>query len=402
MGWTMADPSQLALRIQRSELEAAVKSAQCCAVSRAAMPILGYLLLDASGSDLEIHATDLNHFIRVAAPCSVDSPGRVALHARQLLDYVSALPNGVIGISETRGHHATLSMPGLETVLPGLPPDSYPPSWQLCDSWKARFPPGVLPGLITHALPTLGTDEEEEALALGSALLRITPEGILMVTTDRTRLSRVEMRQRTPVPEDWQILLPRRLLKILLAVYPSRGEGDPVDIGFTPRAIFFRGGRFLLGARQVAGRYPDFESVIPVWGQEAFFRSGQMMESLTRLKGVEGGAQQRVTLELRPYEMELRTHTPDGFEGTEALRAEWVGPRVTLSLPLRALSGCLSTLRTSTYIGMAFPAGCFRRSSDNVPVGFFAKDNDPYNSLYLLMSSCVLAEEERIHNRATH
>jgi len=50
----------------------------------------------------------------------------------------------------------------------------------------------------------LGEDSEEAGLTIGSALMRLTPAGILMVATDTYRLSRVEYRDSTASPEDWR------------------------------------------------------------------------------------------------------------------------------------------------------------------------------------------------------
>ncbi len=81
----------------------ALRTAARAVSPRATMPILGTILLRASGGRLHIAATDLELGLETSCEAEVAEPGAIALPARLLAEIVASLPEGQvqIGSSET-------------------------------------------------------------------------------------------------------------------------------------------------------------------------------------------------------------------------------------------------------------------------------------------------------------
>jgi DNA polymerase-3 subunit beta len=382
----MADPISLSARVRSSDLETALKDAQTCVSPRASIPVLAYVLLETQGNELAIRSTDMNRAIRVTIPCAVDVPGSIALRARKFFDIVASLPKGEIQL-ETRGNAFTaISIAGLKASMPGLLGSKFPTAFPPCTDWKARFEPGTLSGLIRHVLPSLGEDNEEAGLTIGSALMRLTPAGILMVATDTYRLSRVEYRDSTASPEDWEILLPRHLLKTLMSLFPAIGKA-PVDLGISGEAVYFRGANYLLAARRVPGSYPSFESVIPTWQYEAVVPTRDFYDAIDRVKSFDDSSLSVIRFDLQGRNLELRAQTKGVYEGVEQLTVDWKGGDIRFCLRAQYLMSCLPHLRKSPNVLIGIPDSVAAKKG--VPIALTAQEGDPYNSLYLLMPTAV-------------
>lgn len=264
----------------------------------------------------------------------------------------------------------------------------------------ARFNVGVLAGLIGRVLPTLGEENEEAGLALGCALLRLRPARVLLVATDRYRMARAEMRSRTPSPEDREVLLPRRLLRTLLTLFPLMGDA-PVDFGITDNAIYYRGGNYLLGSRRVAGRFPSFESVIPSCQQQVVAPRLGLLAAIERLKGFDDSQTGLILFDLRVSTLVLRAQALGAYESVEQLEVEWLGEDAHFCLRAQCLMSCLPQLRGAKDVILGIPERRPNERKRNLPVALTAKDGDPYNALYLLMPTAnSRSTEERKHNSA--
>jgi DNA polymerase-3 subunit beta len=389
----MLEKAIFAVRVRRASLEAGLKSALTCVSSKVSVPILGCVCLEATNDELTIRATDLSQDVRISIPCTLDVPGKIALNARRLYDLVSRLPEGDVRFVVKESHFTAITIEALEATMPGMNTDGFPAAFTPCSEWKASFQPGSLAGQIARVFPTLGTQDDEKSLALESALMRVTPAGVLMVSTDHYRLARTEHRRATSSPEDFEILLPRRLLRTLQSLFPLIGA-TPVDIGFTPEAVFFRGGNYIVGARRVTGRFPYYESIIPSWRDEVEFSSKELLWAVDRIKGFDDNSIGTILFDIKGTVMELHAQTAGAYESVEQVSIQWTGPDIQFCLKAANLLSCLQPLRDAELMYFGIPAEFGKKK--NVPVILTAKEVDPYNTMYLLMpSAAVRCAEER-------
>src|SRR6266446_2024050 len=81
------------IEFDRDELGKALQKMGTVVEKKTTMPILGNVLLEATGERLAISATDLEIGIRVECPVKVLTEGRICVPARNLIDIVRELPD---------------------------------------------------------------------------------------------------------------------------------------------------------------------------------------------------------------------------------------------------------------------------------------------------------------------
>ena len=89
------------------------------------LPILGNLLLEADGDEIEATATDLEVSKRVKTKAEIFDPGSIALCADTLTGIVKRVPEGVIS-GEVDDGKVILSCGRARFSLPHLPADDFP------------------------------------------------------------------------------------------------------------------------------------------------------------------------------------------------------------------------------------------------------------------------------------
>ncbi|NCW27698.1 MAG: DNA polymerase III subunit beta, partial [Verrucomicrobia bacterium] len=81
------------LILQKQKFLGALSAVQNVVSTRTPIGILNNLLLRASGSQLQISATDLDIGIRTSCEAGVEKPGAVTLPARRLFSIIRELPS---------------------------------------------------------------------------------------------------------------------------------------------------------------------------------------------------------------------------------------------------------------------------------------------------------------------
>src|SRR5213075_388376 len=91
------------------------------------IPILANVLLEASGNEVTLLATDLEVALRSKCEAAVSKPGSVTLPAKKLYEVVRALPEGDVTISTDKGgSNVKVSGGQFSSKMPTLPREDFP------------------------------------------------------------------------------------------------------------------------------------------------------------------------------------------------------------------------------------------------------------------------------------
>ena len=88
------------LRVDRQEFTEAIAWATRVAGSRAALPALTGVLLEAADGRLVCRATDLEVSAEISVPATVERPGRTLLAARFLAQLVARFPDAPVDLED--------------------------------------------------------------------------------------------------------------------------------------------------------------------------------------------------------------------------------------------------------------------------------------------------------------
>lgn len=131
------------LRTDRDTLLAPLSIVCGVAPRRHALPVLSHALLEADGEHLALTASDLEIQLRSRRAVPTDTPFRLCLPARKLLDILRALPAGCELQLKRHGSQLLLLAAGSRFLLQALPADDFP-------LLEASFNLQYLQDVLTH------------------------------------------------------------------------------------------------------------------------------------------------------------------------------------------------------------------------------------------------------------
>lgn len=334
--------------IQSSELLRLVNKTHSVADHRSSMPIVGCLLITASGTDeVRFGATDFYLDVRTGGVAVVTKPGSIAIPAKSFHQIVRSLPEGEVEFAvDTHKLTANLTMgkgkgKKLSFKLPGMDPNDFPPGLTVEDQspvWD--LPVAALLELIGLTNFSMATDETRPHLAGTLVEYDIQSKTLTMVTTDGHRLSvgrhPIETAQATM---DLSVLVPgrgiveiKRFLEDVRALN-KKAETEPfvrLQSDKSARMIRMSYSGSELTVKLADEQFPPYKKVVPDEANcaRAFSLSAAtVVETLRRIGLVaRGNAGNGCVLHLNADEEAIRisASTTDAQEGQEELDVDVV------------------------------------------------------------------------------
>ncbi|NPA32989.1 MAG: DNA polymerase III subunit beta, partial [Aquificae bacterium] len=270
------------VKVDREELEEALKKAKESTEKKAALPILANFLLGAGEEKLTVKATDLENYLLVFLKAEVQQEGQVCVHSQKLYDIVRNLSSAYV-VLYTEGEKLVVEGGRSVYKLPTVPPEDFP-----------EFPPfeegeQSLPGtLILNGIDKVeyAISKEDTNPALQGMYMRGYEDRVHFVGSDGHRLALYE-----PHGEfSEELLLPRKSLKVLKKLLTGI---EDVKVHKSPDESFgyFTTEEWKLAVRLLEGEFPDYMSVIPEeFVAEVLVEKDEVLKALKRLKALsEGG-----------------------------------------------------------------------------------------------------------------
>ena len=265
--------------------------------SKNALPILDDVLFDVSGNELKLTASDGETTIRTSVELeSVEGAGKVASAAKLLLETLKEFSEQplVFTIDENNFAVNMVSQNGTYSFV-GVNGNEYPemPAVE-GDAQSVAVPANVLQNAIEKTI--FCTADDDLRPVMNGIFFDIAADKVTMVATDAHRLVRYT---NTGVASGVtaSFILPKKpagLLKNLLA----KAEED-VKVTFGQKNARFEFGSTIIVCRQIEGRFPNYNAVIPQANQNIVTVDRQTMLNACKRVAVfanNGTAQLRLAL----------------------------------------------------------------------------------------------------------
>ena len=177
------------------------------------IPILANVLIEATGNEITLLATDLEVTLR--SRCrgrGVASHGAVTLPAKKLYEVVRALPDGDVNIeTEKGGTGVKVSGGQFSSRMPTLPREDFPTITEPPGVAKATLKGSTLRQMI--AKTQFAITGEDTRYYLNGALFVLKPDQMTFVATDGHRLALVHAdREGKNTGDEVKAILPRKTL----------------------------------------------------------------------------------------------------------------------------------------------------------------------------------------------
>lgn len=246
---------------QKSELLDEFDLLQGAVEKKNTVPILSHFLVETAGSTLQITGTNLELGARSTCSAKVKGEGKGAVPARRLVEIIRSLPDGEIRFKLLENHWVQVTCQRSSFKLAGMATDNFPALPEVPRT-AVTLPAEMLAGLIARTMVAVSQDENR--FSLNGALLLQGPGSVSMVATDGHRLALAERRHTVAgANTELRMLIPKKALGELHRLLGESGEEAAVDISKDDSHLFFSVGGRLLISRQLTGRFPNYEAVLP-------------------------------------------------------------------------------------------------------------------------------------------
>ncbi|QND87226.1 DNA polymerase III subunit beta [Chromobacterium vaccinii] len=327
------------LRTDRDTLLAPLSIVCGVAPRRHALPILSHALLEADGENLALTASDLEIQLQSRRAVPTDTPFRLCLPARKLLDILRALPAGCELQLKRHGSQLLLLAAGSRFLLQALPADDFPLLEADADTAAPlRLEQGELKRKLGQILYALADNDIRPYL--NALLLQLDGGELRLIASDGVRLAF----QRYPLPAPLPgrtLLLPR---KAALELAKLLGDRDaPILLEPGVRQLACAIGDTLLRCKLLDARAPDYLRLLPQRHDcELTLPRLPLLEAVQRVAVLAHAKFRQLELAIRPGQLALRCRNADREEAEETLPTDWQGPPLDASFNLQYLQDVLT------------------------------------------------------------
>jgi DNA polymerase-3 subunit beta len=320
--------------------------------SRATMPILSNVLIEAEEGHISLTTTNLDLGIRCRIKADVSEPGGITLPVRKLATIVRELPQSEVFIETNDNKQAKITSGGSLFKIMGISTEEFPP----LPSFENRHVFELSQGEIVSMLKSVsyGQSSDENRYILNGVYFNFADEKLTLVATDGRRLALTALD--TEISEDnaGSLILPAKTVAELERLM---GKGEKVKIAFNDRQAAFEISiddsgdtglvdHLYLVSKIVEGNYPNYRQVIPKETEHRVkIERELMLECVHRAALVTSDKSNSVKLKVSKNLLEISGSSSEYGESHESMAIAYDGPEVQVAFnpqflmePLKALT----------------------------------------------------------------
>lgn len=319
--------------------------------SKAAMPILSNVLIEAEKDCISLTTTNLDLGIRCKIKAEVKEGGSVTLPVKRLATIVRELPNVDVAFDSTANHQVKIASGGSNFRIMGIGAEEFPKLPDSTDDKTYTLEQGEIATMLSNVSYAQSTDETR--FILNGVYFNFKDEKLTLVATDGRRLALVSKELAVPATSAGAIILPAKTVAELLRLL---GKGDKLKIAFNERRAAFQidTGKDTSGlidsiylfSKVVEGNYPNYQQVIPKETHQRLKLERELfLQCVHRAALVTSEKSNSVKIKLSSNLLEITASSPDFGESHESMAIAYSGVDLQVAFnpqfvmdPLRALT----------------------------------------------------------------
>lgn len=338
-------------KINRDHFAAGLAQVLGVVGSRASMPILSNVLIEAEGDTVSLTTTNLDLGIRCRIKADVTAGGAITLPVKKLATIVRALPQ-VDTVVEISGQNRVKVTSGASQFqVMGMPADQFPGLPSFADQHTFTLPQAELSAMLKKVAYAQSTDENR--FILNGVYFNFAEGKLTLVATDGRRLATTSKGIGADAAQEGKLILPARTVNELQRMLADTGD---VRIAFNDRQVSFRvqvaskdaalTDQIHLVSKVVEGNYPNYRQVIP---KETVHRVDlereQLLEAVQRAALMTSDKNTSVKLTVGNAKLVITASSAEYGEAQEEVAIKFDGPQVQIAFnpgylldPLKALA----------------------------------------------------------------
>ncbi|ATC63983.1 DNA polymerase III subunit beta [Nibricoccus aquaticus] len=319
--------------------------------SKATMPILSNVLIEAEKDHITLTTTNLDLGIRCKIKAEVKEPGSVTLPVKRLATIVRELPNVDVVFDGAPNHQVKLASGGSNFKIMGIGKEEFPPLPEFGDEKSFTLEQAELTAMLKSVAYAQSTDETR--YILNGVYFNFKDGKLSLVATDGRRLALISKELDVPAASAGSIILPAKTVGELLRMLD---KGEKLKISFNDRRAAFQLNTdkdtsglidsIYLYSKVVEGNYPNYNQVIPKETHQRIKLERELFQQCVhRAALVCSEKSNSVKIKVTSNLLEITAQSPDFGEAHESMAIAYSGPDLQVAFnpqfimdPLRALS----------------------------------------------------------------
>ena len=244
--------------VSRPELVSLIGKIQGIVPSKAAIPILANILIEASGQELVISVTDLTVSMRIQIQASIEEEGAITLPARRFFQLIRELTAPEVEISSSTDEIAFVKSGSSQFRLNGMHKSEFPALPTLLDAHEFTIESKILKEMLVRSSFAAARDDSRHVL--NGSLMQVQNDQATFIGTDGKRLAKVMTRIDLESTLNHHFLIPLKAVEEIIKILDFEKE---VKCHLLDDKIAIDLDSLLLTTKLLSGKYPDTDRVIP-------------------------------------------------------------------------------------------------------------------------------------------
>ncbi|HEX8838700.1 MAG TPA: DNA polymerase III subunit beta [Candidatus Acidoferrum sp.] len=315
--------------VKKSALLNELSMTQGVVERKTTIPILSNLLVEASGSQLTITATDLELSIRTSCEAKVKKEGAGTIPAKKLLELVRLLPEGEIKVKLLENQWVEITSDRKKYKLVGMAKENFPALPSIPHT-LVKIPAAILQSLISKTKFAISMEESRYTLNGGLMILR--PDTLAMVATDGHRLALAETDHKlSGMNGELKVLVPKKAMDEVEKLSDAAGSDAQFDFAKDESHLFFQVNHRLLISRILTGQFPNYEAVLPRDNNKhVVIERGELTDAVRRVSQLADQRSHAVKFSISDEGLEISASSPEYGEAKESIEKEYKGDPIAI------------------------------------------------------------------------
>ena len=319
--------------------------------SKATMPILSNVLIEAEKDQISLSTTNLDLGIRCKIKAEVKETGSVTLPVKRLSTIVRELPSVDVTFDGAPNHQVKLTSGGSTFKIMGIGKEEFPPLPEFGDEKAYTLEQSELISMLRSVSYAQSTDETR--YILNGVYFNFRDEKLTLVATDGRRLALIGKEMEVPAASAGAIILPAKTVSELNRLLD---KGSKVKINFNERRAAFQIAtdkdtsglidHVYLYSKVVEGNYPNYQQVVPKeTHQRIKLERELLLQCVHRAQLVCSEKSNSVKIKISSNLLEIFAASSDFGEAHESMAIGYSGPDLQVAFnpaflmdPLKALT----------------------------------------------------------------
>lgn len=233
--------------------------------TKAVIPILSGIMIDARNNTIHLKATDTSIGIDTELKGNVIAEGAVVLNGRLFFEVARSLPKDQVILEVDEHYEASIKCGSSEISIKGMPANDFPPLPYVSDGVELNITSGTFRDMIRQTVFSVAVDESKGILM--GELLKFDGNQLTLVAIDGYRIS-IRYEQLADGPNQAvEAVIPGRSLTELMRILPASDE--ILNMRIDDKHAMFSINGIIVITQLLDGRFMNYEDIINSEASEA-------------------------------------------------------------------------------------------------------------------------------------